>query len=119
MNEGEQRTIAVIDDIHKTDTPQGRAIQRIIDGLKSFGIRIGEVASPADARAAFAALPEIDCILINWNLGGDTEKKHKETAELIHEIRRLNETVPIFLMAEPPKESAKAISLDLVREINE
>ena len=119
MNAGEQHTIAVIDDIHKTDTPQGRAIQRIIEGLKSFGIRIGEVASPADARAAYASLAELDCILINWNLGGDTEKKHKETAELIHEIRRLNETIPIFLMAEPPKESAKALSLDLVREINE
>jgi arginine decarboxylase len=119
MNAGEQRTIAVIDDIHRTDTPQGHAIQRIIEGLKSFGIRIGEVASPADARAAFAALPELDCILINWNLGGDTEKKHTETAELIHEIRRLNETVPIFLMAEPPKESAKSPPIDLVREINE
>jgi arginine decarboxylase len=119
MNDREHHIIAVIDDIHKTDTPQGRAIQRIIDGLKLFGIRIGEVASPADARAAFAALPELECILINWNLGGDTERKHKETAELIHEIRRLNETIPIFLMAEPPKESTKALSLDLVRQINE
>ncbi len=119
MNPEEQLTIAVIDDIHKTDTPQGRAIQRIIDGVKGFGIRVGEVASPADARAAYAALPELDCVLINWNLGGNTKKKHTEAADLIHDLRKINETIPVFLMAEPPKESAHLPPVHLVREISE
>ncbi|MDP3565048.1 MAG: hypothetical protein Q8R70_11225, partial [Methanoregula sp.] len=67
MNHEEMLRVAIIDDAHKTDSPQGRAIQRIITGLKEFGILVGEVASPEDARAAFSALPDIDCILINWN----------------------------------------------------
>jgi len=34
MNPEERLTVAIVDDAHKTDTPQGRAIKRIIDGLR-------------------------------------------------------------------------------------
>jgi lysine decarboxylase/arginine decarboxylase len=119
MNDEELLTIAVIDDVHKIQSPQGHAIRRIIDGLKSYGIVVGEVASPEDARAAYSALPQVDCILINWNLGGDTKKQHRETAQLIHDIRRVNDEVPVFLMAEPPKEPEGGLPVALMRDISE
>ncbi|HPD75200.1 MAG TPA: Orn/Lys/Arg decarboxylase N-terminal domain-containing protein [Methanoregulaceae archaeon] len=119
MNPEEQLTVGIIDDVHKTETPPGRAIRRIIDGLKAYNIRVGDAASPGDARAAYAMLPELDCILINWNLGGDTAQKHKDTANLIHDLRKVNETIPVFLMAEPPKESPSALPIDLVKEVSE
>jgi lysine decarboxylase/arginine decarboxylase len=119
MNAEETLNVAIVDDVHKTDTPQGRAIQRIIDGLREFGIRVGAVASPGDARAAYSALPEIDCILINGNLGGDTSGKCRDTETLIHEIRARNEKIPIFLMGEPTTAPPVALTISMVREINE
>jgi|WetSurMetagenome_2_1015567.scaffolds.fasta_scaffold17822_3 arginine decarboxylase len=119
MNPDEHLWVAIIDDTIHTDTPHGRAINRIIKGIEEFGIRVADVASPADARAAYANLPSVDCILINWNLGGDTEKKHRETVQLIHQIRSRNEDIPIFLMAEPTSETPVSLTVDMIRQINE
>ena len=38
VNHEELLRVAIIDDAHKTDTPQGRAIQRIIAGLKEVSL---------------------------------------------------------------------------------
>ena len=119
MNPDGNLLVGIIDDTIHTDTPHGHAIKRIIKGIEEFGIHVADVASPADARAAYSNLPSVDCILINWNLGGDTAKKHKETMRLIQEIRSRNEDVPIFLMAEPTSETPAALTVDMIREINE
>ena len=119
MNPDDNLLVGIIDDAIHTDTPHGHAIKRIIKGIEEFGIHVADVASPADARAAYSNLPSVNCILINWNLGGDTAKKHKETMRLIQEIRSRNEDVPIFLMAEPTSETPAALTVDMIREINE
>ena len=119
MNPDGNLLVGIIDDTIHTDTPHGHAIKRIIKGIEEFGIHVADVASPADARAAYSNLPSVDCILINWNLGGDTAKKHKETMQLIQEIRNRNEDIPIFLMAEPTSETPASLTVDMIREINE
>jgi len=119
MNPDGNLLVGIIDDTIHTDTPHGHAIKRIIKGIEEFGIHVADVASPADARAAYSNLPSVDCILINWNLGGDTAKKHKETMQLIKEIRNRNEDIPIFLMAEPTSEMPASLTVDMIREINE
>ena len=75
----DQMRVAIVDDMHTTDTPQGRAISRIMDGLRQFGIEVTDVASPDDARAAYSTLTAIDCILINWNIGGSSPRRHADT----------------------------------------
>jgi len=119
MNPDGNLLVGIIDDTIHTDTPHGHAIKRIIKGIEEFGIHVADVASPADARAAYSNLPSVNCILINWNLGGDTAKKHKETMQLIKEIRNRNEDIPIFLMAEPTSEMPASLTMDMIREINE
>jgi len=119
MNPEEQLLVAIIDDSIHTDTPHGRAIRRIAKGLEEFGIRVEDVASPTDARTAYSNLPEVSCVLINWNLGGDTPKKHKETLFLIHQIRERSEHIPIFLMAEPTSETPASLTVDMIKQINE
>ena len=119
LNPKEQMLVAVVDDMHLTDSPQGRAIRRIMDGIRQFGIRVGDVSSPDDARAAYSALAEIDCILINWNVGGGSPKRHAETTRLIREIRERNENVPIFLLGEPTNAAPTDMTIDMVKEINE
>lgn len=119
MNPEERLLVAILDDTIHTETPHGRAIRRIAKGLEEFGITVADIASPAEARAAYPAMPEVDCFLINWNLGGDTPEKHKETVGLIHEIRKRNEDIPIFLMGEPTTAPPTTLTIDMIREINE
>lgn len=119
LNPNEQLRVAVVDDMHKTDTPQGRAITRIMDGIRQFGILISDVASPDDARAAYSALAAIDCILINWNVGGSSPRRHADTQRLIRQIRGINENIPIFLMGEPTNAAPADLNMEMVKEINE
>jgi hypothetical protein len=37
LDQKEQMHIAIVDDMHTTDTPQGRAISRIMEGIRQFG----------------------------------------------------------------------------------
>lgn len=119
MNPQEIMNVAIVDDTHLTDTPPGRAIKRIIEGLREFGIHVGEVASPTDARAAYSALPQVDCILINWNLGGDSPERHRDITSLIRDIRGRTEDLPIFLLGEPTSEPPVSLTVEILREINE
>ncbi|MFZ0005257.1 Orn/Lys/Arg decarboxylase N-terminal domain-containing protein [Methanoregula sp.] len=119
MNAEEILTVSLIDDIHKTDTPAGNAIRRIMDGLTDFGIHIIDVGLVDNASGALASLPESDSVFINWNLGGDTPHRHNATVALINAIRKRNEEIPIFLMGEPTKESPTTLTLDMIREVSE
>src|SRR5208283_560049 len=119
LDQKEQMHIAIVDDMHTTDTPQGRAISRIMEGIRQFGIQIACVASSDDARAAYSRLSAVDCILINWNVGGCTAKKHADTRRLIQQIRQINEKIPLFLMGEPTNNAPVELNLEMVKEINE
>jgi arginine decarboxylase len=119
LDQKEQMHIAIVDDMHTTDTPQGRAISRIMEGIRQFGIQIACVASSDDARAAYSRLSAVDCILINWNVGGCTAKKHADTRRLIQQIRQINEKIPLFLMGEPTNTAPVELNLEMVKEINE
>ena len=119
MNSEERLVVAIIDDTIHTETPHGRAIKRIIHGLEEFGIFVADVASPADARAAYANLPVVSCILINWNLGTQSAETHKDTLALLRQIRSVNEDIPIFLMAEPTSEPPISLTVEVIKEISE
>jgi lysine decarboxylase/arginine decarboxylase len=119
MNPEERLVVVIVDDTINTDTPHGRTIQRIVHGLSEFDIQVNTIASLEDARSAYANLPEVDCILINWNLGASTTKTHSDAKKLIHAIRQRNEDIPIFLMAEPIHESHTEMTVDTIREVNE
>jgi len=119
MNAEETLQIAIIDATVHTDTPEGRAIQRIIVDLAGYGIEVTTLASPDDARAALSNLPGVDCILINWNVGGDVHEKSEMASLIIEEIRKRNEEIPIFLMGEPTSEPPTSLTVGMLSEINE
>jgi arginine decarboxylase len=119
MNPEEKLSVVIVDEAINSDTPHGRTIKRIVDGLADFDILVYTIASLEDARSAYANLPEVDCILISWTLGTTKSKDHTDAKQLIHEIRGRNEDVPIFLMAEPTGEAPSALTVDTIREINE
>ncbi|NTV00875.1 MAG: arginine decarboxylase, partial [Methanoregulaceae archaeon] len=117
MNPEEELVAVVIDDTLTTETPHGRSMHRILAGLSGFGIQVYTIGSLEGARSAYANLPEADCILINWDIGNDPT--HADARQLIREIRERNEDIPIFLMAEPSRESFGSIGVGTLREIDE
>ena len=119
MNPEEKLVVVIVDDAIGKDTPHGRTIKRIVNGLAEFDILVSSIASLEDARSAYANLPEADCILISWTLGGAGSKQNADAKQLIHEIRQRNEDIPIFLMAEPTGEAPGALTVDTIREVNE
>ncbi len=122
MNPEEKIIVVVVDDTFHEDTPHGRTISRIVQGLTDFDIEVSAIASLEDARSAFANLPEADCVLINGNLGKAQPETHHDAKQLIREIRQRNEDIPIFLMAEPeqgPGSTFSTLNVDTIREVNE
>jgi lysine decarboxylase/arginine decarboxylase len=117
MNPEEQLIVVIIDDTLTTDTPHGRTINRIIKGLSGFGIEVFTIQSIEGARSAYANLPEVNCVLINWNM--KDARTHSGAIQLIGEIRDRNDDIPIFLMAEPTGETLGHFPLGTLREIDE
>jgi hypothetical protein len=97
MSEPEKLVVVIIDDAVNTDTPHGRTVKRIVNGLSDFNIQVSTIASVEDARSAYANLPEVDCLLISSTLGTAKPKQNADAKHLIHEIRKRNEEIPIFL----------------------
>lgn len=119
LNLEERLNVVIIDDSIQTDTPRGRTISRIAKGLADYQIAVTTMASIEDARSAYARLPEADCIMVNWNLGGTGAKDHNDARRLITEIRKRNEDIPIFVIAEPVSGATASMTVDVIREVNE
>jgi arginine decarboxylase len=119
MNPEDKLTVVIIDDALNEESPHGRTIKRIANGLAAYNIEVFTIASVEDARSAYANLPEVDCILINWNIGDKISEGHDGAKRLIHEIRGRNEDIPIFLMAEPASEAPSSLTVETIREVNE
>lgn len=117
MNPEEKLVVVIIDDNLNTDSPHGRAIHRIIKGLENYNISIVTLSSLDDARMAYANLPEVDCIFINLRL--ENSPACEPAKDMIREIRKRNEDIPIFLMGDPAAETGDALTIDIVREVNE
>ncbi len=119
LNLEENLNVVIIDDTIHTDTPRGRTINRIIQGFVKYNIGVTTIASIENARSAYAQLAEADCIMVNWNLGGTGSKDHNDAKRLIDEIRKRNEDIPIFLIAEAVSGCSASLTVDVVREVNE
>jgi len=119
MSAVEKLVVVIIDDAVNADTPHGRTIKRIVNGLSDFAIQVVLIASLEDAKSAYANLPEVDCILISSTLGGTSSEKNADAKHLIHEIRQRNEDIPIFLMTEPMEDTSSILTVDTIREVNE
>jgi len=119
MNPEERLNVVIIDDSIRTDTPRGRTLARIVKGLADYQIEATMIASLEDARSAFAHLPEADCVMVNWNLGGTGSKDHNDAKRLIDEIRKRNEDIPLFVIAEPISGATASMTVDVISEVNE
>ncbi|MBP2134167.1 lysine decarboxylase/arginine decarboxylase [Methanomicrobium sp. W14] len=118
MNPEEVLQVAVVDGSVNSNTPEGNAINRIIDDLSGYGILVTKFVSYEDAKAALSNLPGADCILINWNLGEGDDNRNV-AGEMISAIRERNEDIPLFMIGEPTRDPPTTLTIDIIREVNE
>ncbi len=59
----------------------------------------------------------IHAVFINWSLGSDDKKSHKKATDLLRTVRKRNERVPVFLMAD--RALAGTITIEVARIADE
>ena len=109
MNRDDELRVAVVDPHIMTETTGGRAVRTLIQEIRKGGISVTEIGTIEDAVSAVVTVPDIDCVLVSWDMGG--------AEDLIMMIRMRNKEIPIFLISEPG--TVHSIPLSIVRQVNE
>lgn len=91
--------VLVIDDELTQETAEGRAARALVQSLQSRNLEVIQAISAADGMTVVTSDAAIHAVLMDWNLGDDTDSHTKAKGLLTH-IRQRNDRVPIFLMAE-------------------
>lgn len=108
--------ILIIDDELGTPTPGGRALQEIIDHLKSLEYAVIKTLTLSDGRLAMLSHEDAGCVLLDWDIKPESGDYPSTPAELISFIRGRNVHIPIFLLSERLK--VEDIPLDVMNRVN-
>src|SRR5262245_40473491 len=99
-----RRVLIVNDRSGQRETTGARAVRELAQEFRNQDVEVVEALSHADGESVVVSDATIDCILIDWNLGGSSApsqaQSQAQTLSLLRSIRRRNETVPIFLLAD-------------------
>ncbi len=117
LNIAETLTAAVVDDNLALDTVCAQATHALIDNMRDLGMEVIEIACVEDARSVIVSLPELDCILIDWDLDDGAQGSRAAAADLIELIRERNQELPILLLADSG--SLSSVPLAVVKEVDE
>ncbi|PRE15560.1 Orn/Lys/Arg decarboxylase N-terminal domain-containing protein [Burkholderia multivorans] len=96
-------------------TATARAATALADELRARLVDVVIATSADDARAVVDADPAIQCLLLNWELGDDSQ--HTPAHAVLDAMRARNATVPVFLLAS--RASASAIPVDAMRKADD
>jgi arginine decarboxylase len=112
------RALVVDDALAKLDTAAGRATESVTNALEVFGVEVAKAFSLEDARAMVISDASIQAVLLNWNLGADTDDSHAQATALLHKLRERHAQVPVFLLSD--RERAKRhITIEVMEMVDE
>ncbi|MEW6364297.1 MAG: Orn/Lys/Arg decarboxylase N-terminal domain-containing protein [Acidobacteriota bacterium] len=109
--------VLVIDDELRAPTACGRALCALVGELRERGVEVVEATSAEDAQSVIISDTAIHSIMLDWSLGADDEATHARALELLKFVRRRNDKIPIFLMAE--REEASSIPIEAMQMADE
>jgi arginine decarboxylase len=95
-----RRVLMVDDELQGSATAGSRAVRALADDMRARRLEVIEAFSYEDGLATVTSDAAIHGIFVNWSLGSDDKKSHKKATDLLRTIRKRNEKVPIFLMAD-------------------
>ena len=92
--------VLVVDDELTHETAEGRAARALVSDLEARNVEVIQAISAADGMAVVTSDAAIHAVLLDWTLGDDDAKTHDKAKGLLTHIRKRNDRIPIFLMAE-------------------
>src|SRR6188472_2523633 len=94
------RVLIVDDELAKLDTALGRAAESLAAALEARNIDVVRALSYEDGQAIVGSEASLRALLLDWNLGLNSEGTHRQATALLHKLRERNSGAPVFLLAE-------------------
>lgn len=94
------RVLVVDDELAKLDTALGRATESLAVALEVRNVDVVRALSYEDGQAVVGSDASLRAVLLDWNLGLNSEGTHKQATALLHKLRERNSGAPVFLFAE-------------------
>jgi len=93
----------------------GRATRALVDNLSSRGMLVIDSVGYEDATSLLTSEPRIDCLVLDWDMGGDDD--HAQAQTLVFHARSRNMSMPIFLVAE--RKDASSIPMEVMERVDD
>lgn len=100
----QMRALFVCSDFN-ADTAAGRALAHLIADLEESEVDVVLSATADDADAVLGSDPTIQCLVVDWDLGGGSDD-HAEARRVLDAGRAFGKTLPIFLVSHRSAASA-------------
>src|SRR5512143_3838535 len=94
------RVLVLDDELAKLDTALGRAVESLGAALEARNIDVFKAIAFDDGRAIVVSDASLRALLLDWNLGLNTEASHAQATALLHKFRERHEAAPVFLFAD-------------------
>lgn len=94
------RVLIVDDELAKLDTALGRAAESLATALEARNLDVVRALSLEDGLAIVGSDASLRAVLLDWNLGKNSEGTHAQATNLLHKLRERHGAAPVFLLAE-------------------
>ena len=94
------RVLVVDDELAKLDTALGRATESLAAALETRNLDVVRALSYEDGHAIVGSDASLRAVLLDWNLGLNTEGTHAQATALLHKLRERHAAAPVFLLAD-------------------
>src|SRR6476620_10243473 len=94
------RVLVVDDELAKLDTALGRAAESLAAALEARNIDVVRALSYEDGNAIVGSDASLRALVLDWNLGLNSDGTHAQATALLHKLRERQAGVPVFLIAE-------------------
>ena len=94
------RVLVVDDELAKLDTALGRATESLAAALAARNVDVVRAVSYEDGHAIVGSDASLRAVLLDWNLGLNSEGTHAQATALLHKLRERHAEAPVFLLAD-------------------
>jgi arginine decarboxylase len=94
------RVLMVDDELAKLDTALGRATESLAAALVARNVDVVRALSYEDGHAIVGSDASLRAVLLDWNLGLNSETTHAKATALLHKLRERHGEAPVFLLAD-------------------
>jgi arginine decarboxylase len=112
------RAIVVDDELAKLDTALGRAAESVVAALEARNVDVVRALSFEDGQAIVGSDASLRAVLLDWNLGLNSEGTHAQATALLHKLRERHAAAPVFLLADRER-SRGTITIEVAEMVDE